>query len=235
MGVSAPAVLNRAYSLLEVRSVDDEQRLIEGIATTPSTDRMEDVIESEGAEFKLPIPLLWQHRHDQPIGHVLSANVSPDGIHITARIAKGVLPRIEEAWTLIKSGLVRGLSIGFRPLADPEPIKGTYGLRFKRWEWLELSAVTIPANADASISVIKQFDTSPADAGGTVARSTTATAVATSRVVKATSLPATAMKTIQEQKAAFQATRETKANRMTELMTKAADAGVTLDENESTE
>jgi HK97 family phage major capsid protein/HK97 family phage prohead protease len=229
VGSSAP-VTNRAYSLLTLKSVDDEQRLIEGIATTPSADRMEDVIESHGAEFKLPIPLLWQHRHDQPIGHVTAAKVTPEGIHVTAQIAKGVLPRIEEAWTLIKSGLVRGLSIGFRPLGDPEPIKGTYGLRFKRWEWLELSAVTIPANADASISLIKQFDLADAgEAAHTVAK------VTAPRVVSLKAPASRPTMNIQEQKAAFQATRENKAARMSDIMQKAADTGVTLDAKESEE
>jgi hypothetical protein len=32
------------------------------------------------------------------------------------------------------------------------------GLRFKEWEWFELSLVTIPANAEASITAIKSID-----------------------------------------------------------------------------
>ena len=151
-------MLNRAYSTIEIRSVDDDKRIIEGIASTPVADRMGDVVDPMGAEFKLPIPLLFQHDSGQPIGHVIKATVTKAGIRITAQIAKGVLPRIEEAWALIKSGLVRGLSIGFRPTEDPEPIKGTYGVTFKKWEWLELSAVTIAANADASITQIKSAD-----------------------------------------------------------------------------
>ncbi len=55
------STMKRAYSLFTVKSIDEEQRIIEGIATTPSTDRMGDIVEPEGAQFKLPIPLLWQH------------------------------------------------------------------------------------------------------------------------------------------------------------------------------
>lgn len=150
--------MNRAYSTIEIRSVDDERRIIEGIASTPVTDRMGDVVDPMGAEYKLPLPLLFQHDSGQPIGHVIKAKVTKAGISITAQIAKGVLPRIEEAWALIKSGLVRGLSIGFRPIEEPEPIKGTYGVAFRKWEWLELSAVTIAANADATITQIKSAD-----------------------------------------------------------------------------
>ena len=154
--------MERAYSLLEIKSVDNERRILEGIATTPEVDRMGDIIEPKGAKFKLPIPLLWQHNSREPIGHVTKAKVTDKGIEIVAEIAKGVLPRIDEAWALIKSGLVRGLSIGFRPLENGmEPLnpKEPWGAqKFIGWEWLELSAVTIPANASASIQSIKSAD-----------------------------------------------------------------------------
>ncbi len=150
-------MMQRGYSLFDVKSFDDEQGIIEGIATTPTTDRMGDVVEPKGAQFRLPIPLLWQHNAREPLGHVLSAKVTEAGISIRAKIERGVLPEIDRAWTLIKSGLVRGLSIGFREV-DGEDIKGSWGRRFTKWEWLELSAVTIPANGDASIQTIKSID-----------------------------------------------------------------------------
>lgn len=167
--------MDRAYSVLDIKSVDEDRRIIEGIATTPATDRMEDVVEPRGAKFRLPVPFLFQHNSRQPaVGHVISAKVTDDGIQVRVQIERDDEPGplrdlLEMAWRSIRKGLVRGLSIGFRPLEDPEPIKGTYGLRFKSWEWLELSAVTIPANAEASITSIKQF-ARPA-ASGTGARS----------------------------------------------------------------
>jgi HK97 family phage major capsid protein/HK97 family phage prohead protease len=147
----------RAFSLLTVKSIDEEQRIIEGIASTPTPDRMGDIVEPEGAAYDLPLPLLWQHRSDQPIGQVLSAKVTAAGISIRAQIAKEVLPYIDQAWALIKAGLVRGLSIGFIDL-ETSYMKETGGFRILRWEWLELSAVTIPANADASIQTVKSID-----------------------------------------------------------------------------
>lgn len=152
----------RAYSILEVKSVDEDQRVIEGIATTVETDRLGDIVEPKGAEFKLPIPLLWQHDSRSPIGEVFAATVTKDGIRIKARIAKieepGTLKnRLDEAWQSLKAGLVRGLSIGFQSIEHTH-IDGTFGIRFIKWLWLELSAVTIPANAGASILAIKQYD-----------------------------------------------------------------------------
>jgi HK97 family phage prohead protease len=151
-------MLNRAFALLEIKRVDDDARVITGMATTPTADRLKDVVEPEGAQFKLPLPLLWQHDAGQPIGQVTHAKVSKAGIEIVAKIAKGVTAEIDRAWSLIKAGLVPGLSIGFKSL-DHEVIPTTKGIRFKRWEFLELSAVTIPANATATITTIRSLDT----------------------------------------------------------------------------
>lgn len=159
-------VTSRAYSLLEIKEMDDDERVITGIASTPTADRMADIVVPEGAQFSLPIPLLWQHRADEPIGHVTQAKITKKGIEIVAKIAKGVSEDIDKAWALIKSGLVRGLSIGFRGL-DVEQIPNSWGVKFEKWEWLELSAVTIPANAEASITSVKQFDIGAPAASGT--------------------------------------------------------------------
>lgn len=154
--------MDRAYSVITVKSIDEDQRTFTGIATTPTPDRMQDVVEPDGAQFKLPIPLLWQHDSRQPIGHVTAAKVGKDGITVTAKLVKMADPgklkdRLDEAWQSIKSGLVRGLSIGFRGI-ETQDIKDTWGIRFVKWDWLELSAVTVAANADCSITAIKSID-----------------------------------------------------------------------------
>lgn len=141
----------------ECKALESDARVITGWATTPETDRMDDIVEPMGAQFNLPFTLLRQHKSEQPIGHVVDASVSERGIEITARLSEPGVPYIDETWELIKRKLFPGLSIGFRSLED-EPIKNSYGRRFKQWEWLELSVVTIPANADASITSIKALD-----------------------------------------------------------------------------
>ncbi|TCB10982.1 HK97 family phage prohead protease [Acinetobacter sp. ANC 5045] len=156
--------MKKAYSLLQVKSFDAEQRIIKGIASTPSPDRSDDIVDPQGAKFALPIPFLWQHMHSQPIGEVTEAVVTDKGIEVTVQIAKieeeGKLKdRIDEAWQSIKSGLVKGLSIGFRGITV-EDIPRSWGLHFKEWEWFELSAVTVPANAEASITEIKTISKS---------------------------------------------------------------------------
>lgn len=154
--------VRRAYSVFEIKGLDEDRRELEGIATTPTPDRMGDIVESEGAKFSLPLPLIWQHDAAQPVGEVLSARVRKDGITVKARVAKveeaGTLKeRLDEVWQTIKSKLVKGFSIGFRPLEQVQ-IKDTWSYRYPSWEWLELSLVTIPANSEATIQVVKSYD-----------------------------------------------------------------------------
>lgn len=155
--------MTKAYSTLQIKSVTDtdDERIITGIATTPSTDRDDDILEPTGAKFALPIPLLWQHNHNQPIGEVIQATVTDKGIEIVAKIAKiaddGKLKeRIDEAWQSIKSGLVKCLSVGFK-IKDYNYLENSWGLHIKEWEFYELSVVTVPANSDAVITSVKQI------------------------------------------------------------------------------
>ena len=154
--------MDRAYSVLTVKAMDDRKRTFVGIATTPATDRMGDVVEPRGMEFKLPLPLLWQHDSSNPIGWVRRAKVTKDGIEVECEVATvdedGPLKqRLADYWQMLKTGLVRGLSIGFNAV-EVARIEGTNGLHFLRTLWLELSAVTIAAHQDASITTIKSID-----------------------------------------------------------------------------
>ncbi|HHZ9315194.1 TPA: phage major capsid protein [Pseudomonas aeruginosa] len=234
---------NRAYSTLEVKALDDEKRVITGIASTPSPDRMQDVVEPKGAQFKLPIPFLWQHNHDEPIGHVTDAKVTQKGIEVSVQLTQVEEPgklkdRLDEAWQSIKSGLVRGLSIGFSA-KEFEQIPGSWGLRFLSWEWFELSAVTIPANAEATITSVKSFDREQRAALGIksvpVVRITPAgaSAIKTKTIKVPKPQEGNDMKTTAEQIAEFEATRVSKAAEMEAIMTKAAEAGETLDADQS--
>lgn len=233
-----PGAIQRAYSIFKMDDGDDDLRIISGIATTPSPDRVGDIVEPKGAQFTLPIPLLWQHNSREPIGHVTAAKVTKDGIAITAKFVKISEPgklkdRLDEAWQSIKSGLVRGLSIGFRSI-EHSFMEETNGIRFLKWDWLELSAVTIPANAEASISAIKAADrlaiiesvveevekASRSPAKVTVSIKPGAAGVQSRR--KAT------MKTFKEQIAAFEATRAAKAAELQDLAQKSGAEGETM-------
>ena len=228
-------MLNRAYSLLQIKKVDEDAREITGWATTPEADRMEDIVEPEGAQFKLPLPLLWQHDASQPIGQVTHAKVSKSGIEIVATIAKGVTAEIDRAWSLIKAGLVPGLSIGFQPL-ERERIKDSKGFRFRKWSWLELSAVTIAANSEASITMIRSIDTAQRAASGHKPRGAVYLTPGASGSSQRTIAPeGTKMKTLAEQISALEAKRMASATRMEAVMQKSLDEERTTDQAEQEE
>lgn len=153
-------MLTRAYSVLTCKAVSDDLRIIEGTASTPTLDRDGDIMEPGGAEYSMPHPFLWLHDQGQPVGHVISATVSKSGIKIRAQFAKvnepGLLKdRLDEAWQSVKAGLVRGLSIGAKTLESKRLPSG--GNHVTRWMWLETSVVTIPANQQAGISLVKSL------------------------------------------------------------------------------
>jgi HK97 family phage major capsid protein/HK97 family phage prohead protease len=240
--------MNRAYSTLDIKAVTDSggKRTFTGIASTPSTDRMGDVVEPKGAQFKLPIPLLWQHDSRQPIGWITSAKVTDKGIEVQGEVADveedGALKqRLTDAWQMLKAKLVRGLSIGFNSIESAR-IDGTYGLKFIKWEWLELSCVTIAANQEASITAIKSVDDALLAASGREQQrsqrhdpapgaSGTKQQPASSGFFFARSLKGTEMKTLQE----LREMRTQKAARMNELLETCKAAGNDMDDAESSE
>lgn len=151
---------NRAYSLFQVKELDEGRRIFRGIATTPATDRVGDTIDPMGATFKNPLALLHQHDHRSPIGTVKFGKPTKDGIEFEAEIPvideDGTLKdRVDTAWGEIKHGLVRAVSIGFRAIKYAFLDDG--GVDFQEVEIYELSTVTIPANSQAMITGLKSM------------------------------------------------------------------------------
>lgn len=221
---------NRAWSILNIKSFVEAERTLEGLATTPSTDRMGDVVESTGAKYKLPMPLLWQHRSSEPVGWVEEAIAGDGGITIKARFAKiaepGELKDIcDKAWQAVSNKLVRALSIGFLPL-EVEPIKDSknYGLRIKTWEWLETSLVTIPANADATITMVRTLDEAFLNLNGKE-RGGVKTTRQPIKLKESSTMPKTIRERINEAEAAIAA----KAVQMQAIMDAADEKNETLD------
>lgn len=150
----------RAYSAFEVKALDSDRRTFKGWATTPAVDRVGDTIDPMGATFKNPMPLLHQHRHDAPIGIVKFSKPTPKGIEFEAEIPRIDEPgplkdRVDTAWGEIQYGLVRAVSIGFRPIKYAYKEDG--GIEFQEVEIYELSSVSVPALPDAVITQIKSM------------------------------------------------------------------------------
>lgn len=237
-------MMNRAYSLLEVKQVDDDKRIITGTATSPSPDRIGDIVEPLGVKYKNPLPLLWHHQSNQPVGTVTFDKPTKKGITFTAKlpiidVAGPLKDRVDTAWGEVKAGLVRGVSIGFRSLESSRMEDG--GLRFIESEVLELSLVTIPANADATIDRIKSVDTAllaatgqseayvPTPTGRIPVAATSAGATASTHVVKAKEAKrAMSKRSIADAISSFEATVVAKKTEMDALMAKSIEDGETL-------
>ncbi|HEY6361632.1 MAG TPA: phage major capsid protein, partial [Vicinamibacterales bacterium] len=179
--------------------------------------RRGDIIEPLGVSFTNPLPLLLHHDSRQPVGTAHFKTPTADGIEFSATIATidepGTLrDRVNEAWQSIKAGLITGVSIGFRDLESAFLKEG--GIRFLKSEVVELSLVTVPANAEATILTIKTLDT----AAPAIDRRKDAPAMTTA-----------------EQIVQWSNTRAPKAARITELMARSAATGETLNDTQSKE
>ena len=249
--------MNRAYSLLTIKEVDDEQRVITGIASTPTVDRIGDTVDPMGAKFKTPMPLLLYHDNKRPCGTVEFAQPTKDGIPFRAKIPRVSEPgivrdRVDEAWHSVKYKLTAATSIGFKPLEGGVEYTKT-GTNFKLWEWLELSLCAIPANPEAIIQGFKSMDPDciKRELGVSESKSIdtqqrrAASGLHDVRVVR---LDVTAGASAQKAKPeegrpmdvaanikSFEAKRMASADRAEAIMAKAAEEGRTLDESEDEE
>lgn len=228
--------LKRACTLMTVKAVNEDERIITGIASTPSPDRDGDIMEPEGAKFRSDTPFLWQHDRSQPIG-TCTPKMVKEGLQITAKLVKPtadmpsqLVARLDEAWASIKAGLVRGLSIGFRPIEYSFLDEG--GIRFLSWDLLEVSAVTIPANAECSINTVKSYDRQLLAASGNEKPVVKSTQPAGATAPKTNTKKGNSSMNIAEQIKSFEAKRAALAASLSDVMTKAAEDGRTLDAEE---
>ena len=138
---------------------DGDDLHITGMASTNSTDRVGDVIETEawtkgGLDSYLNNPvILFNHDYNQPIGRAVSLGTNDNGLQLKAKIAKSA----GHVGELIKEGVLGAFSVGFR-VKDAEYMTETDGYKIKDAELLEVSVVTVPANQAATFSLAKSFD-----------------------------------------------------------------------------
>lgn len=148
-------------SSLEVTTKDAQgQRRISGYANKPTVDRTNDVVEVKAfhdtmARFMNNPIMLLMHNSNQPIGTWDRYELRSDGLWVSGVIATGT-KAAEEAWALIEQQVLRSLSIGFRELdggySDNE---GDSAYHITKLDLLEVSVVSVPANADAVFTVDK--------------------------------------------------------------------------------
>jgi uncharacterized protein len=102
------------------------------------------------------VKLFWQH--SEPIGKILSGRDTKEGFEIRAMISD--TPRGQEAYTLLKDGVINKFSVGFAPVEqtrDGDLVTRTLV------DLKEVSLVSFPAFAGASVSEVRQEETAVAE------------------------------------------------------------------------
>ena len=147
---------------------EDGSRSFSGYGSTfGNTDRVGDVVR-EGAFSKslndhksngtMP-SLLLHHDLNRPIGVWETMSEDAKGLYVEGRLTKGVRDA-DEAYNLLKDGALHSMSIGYRVVNEEYDRKT--GVNYLNEIALhEVSLVTIPANAEAMITAVKDADGNP--------------------------------------------------------------------------
>lgn len=98
--------------------------------------------------------MLWQHDPSRPIGVWTKAEEDSTGLRVEGKIDMNVRQGME-AHSLLKSGGIKGLSIGYRT-RKADRVKG--GRELKELELWEVSLVTFPMQIEASVDSVKDIE-----------------------------------------------------------------------------
>ena len=122
------------------------------VLTTSRKDRDGDILRTKGAEVDPNMLLLWQHVHTLPIGKMIAVTKQSNKELIVVSAIVDMNELSHDAAVMIDNKMGR-FSHGFRALEyeelkeeDPNDI---YGFDIKRFEVMEESLVSVPANSDA--------------------------------------------------------------------------------------
>ena len=134
---------------------------IAGYANTTAKDRAGDIVTAEawakGVEnYRRNPVLLYQHKHENPIGKVDKITVDKKGIFVEAAVSEAA-EKNHGVQTLIKDGALKSFSVGFR-VKDGKYNSNDDTMMITDVELLEISVVSVPCNQDSLFSIRKSFD-----------------------------------------------------------------------------
>jgi HK97 family phage prohead protease len=147
--------MDQSYQPLELKSLA-EDGTFEGLAAAyGNIDTQDDRIEpgafkaAEGQQ----IPLLFAHKTDEPVG-IGTVTETPQGLWVKGKLLLDTVAG-REAYTRLKAGLVKALSVGFQLPSDGFSRKD--GIRvITRAVLKEISLVIFGANALAAVAAVKE-------------------------------------------------------------------------------
>lgn len=112
-----------------------------------------EAVESFQKHEKSP-KMLWQHDTEFPIGKWTHLREDSYGLYVSGKLFLD-LPKAKEAYTLMKEGELKGLSIGYNVLKS-SPRCGAKATMLEKVDLMEISLVTFPANHQAQILEYKK-------------------------------------------------------------------------------
>ena len=150
----------KAY-VFEVKSLAADGTFAGYASVFHVVDSQQDVVKPGAFRASLkarsqPVQLLWQHQWNSPIGMIESLFEDRRGLFIKGKLLMEVA-QAREAYALLKTGVVRGLSIGYSiKHATRNAMTGVRALHaVDLWE---VSLVTFPANEAAQVTVVKSAE-----------------------------------------------------------------------------
>ncbi|MDA0780811.1 MAG: HK97 family phage prohead protease [Rickettsiales bacterium] len=143
---------------LDIKAVEEDGAFSGYASVFNVVDSQNDII-ANGAfkrcleQKKDSIKLLWQHKLDEPIGVFENLYEDSHGLFVKGRLLLDI-KRAKEAYSLLKSGAINGMSIGY------SVVSASYyednGVRIiEDVDLFEISLVTFPANENATITSVK--------------------------------------------------------------------------------
>jgi len=144
-----------AFDKKTITKAADGSLFIEGYANTVSVDRVMESVLPSAFEKNLPMfmqnaMLLYMHDWDKPMGKVIEAKITNKGLWVKAQISNA--KDCEDYRTKISEGILKTFSIGYNELLSEFDSQKEIKV-IKELELLEISVVTIPANAQALFGV----------------------------------------------------------------------------------
>lgn len=151
-------VLSRKNYPMEIKEISDEGYFSGYGSVFDVVDDWDDVIVrgafAETLQKKTPV-MLWQHDSAEPIGVYERIREDEIGLWLEGRLLLD-LEKGREAYILLKNRAIRGLSIGFLPLAWEWETRDNTRVRvLKEIDLWEVSLVTFPANPKAVVDEVK--------------------------------------------------------------------------------
>jgi HK97 family phage prohead protease len=145
--------MDRVY--LETKLDASDDGTIEGLAWKfAEPDRIGDmIVKGAFTGTSLPLPMLFGHDQNDPVGTWDAAEEGDEGLRLKGRLLVDEVTRAREVRALVRSGAVRGISIGFRTKKAAKRPKG--GRTIEQVELLEASLVTIPMHPGARVTAAK--------------------------------------------------------------------------------